>query len=750
MSRDAVRDGGTIPSMTRRDFLRVSAAAGGGLLASIAWPGMPFAAGANGPVALGTWVRIDADGTVTIFAAVPEIGQGVRTSLPMILAEELRADWSRVRVEQAPGSLAFGVMAVGGSDSVHDYWDVLRKAGAQVRERLVAAAAARWGVEPSACRAENGEVVHAASGRTLGYGALAADAAAIAEPESPPLTDPADFRIVGTRRLRVDAPEIVEGRAVYGIDVRVPGMRFAAIARPPVHGGTVRRFDAARAEAIPGVERVIAIEPFMRGTFRYGAVRGGVAVIARDSWSAMRGRDALEIEWDDGRWAAENTEAIHARLRAARARPPVTVLRDEGDVDAALAGAARTLEADYELPLIAHGCLEPVNFTAHVQAGRCDLWGPTQHPIQALVLIQRILGLPDGAVHVHPTHEGGGFGRRLAVDYAVEAALVSRAAGVPVQVLWSREDDLRHDFYRTPSAHRLRAGLDAGGRVVAWSHQFATAPLLEHIMGPGQAHPEVYDVEGAANLPYVIPNLRVAYSPVDVGVQMGSWRSVANSFNCFAVCSFVDEIAKATGGDTLELLRTLLGPPRQTGVTLDLPERHGQPTWDTGRIRRVLDLAAERAGWGQPLPPGRGRGIACGFFKETCHAHVAEVSVGADRRVRVHRIVAALDCGRVVHPDGVEAQIEGAAMDGVASVLHWGITLDRGRVREGNFDAYRLLRMDEAPDVEAHLVPSDAPPSGTGEPPYPSVAPAICNAIFAASGVRVRRLPLEDGRVAAG
>lgn len=750
MTRHATRVRTAALPMSRRDFLRVTAVAGGGLLASFAWPRAPFAAGDDATVELGAWVRIDADGAVTLFCPVPEIGQGARTALPMILAEELCADWSRVTVEQAPTDEAYGNMAVGGSDSVHDYWEPLRTAGAAVRERLVAAAAARWGVESSACRADAGFVVHAASGRRLGYGELAADAAAREAPESPPLTDPAQFRIVGTRVPRVDVPAIVAGRAVYGIDVRVPDMRFAVIARPPVEGGTVRRFDAARAEAVPGVERVVAIEPFLPGTFRYGAVRGGVAVIARDTWAALRGREALEVEWDDGANANENTDAIRARLREAVAGAPATVVREAGDATAALAGAARVVEAEYALPLISHGCLEPVNFTAHVRDDGCDLWGPTQHPRQAQILVQRVLQLPEGSVTLQSTHEGGGYGRRLAVDYALEAAFVSRAAGAPVQVVWTREDDLRHDFFRTPSAHRMRAGLDAQGRVVAWSHHLATAPLLEHIMGPGRDHPEVYDMGGAADMPYDVPNVRVAYSPVAVGAQMGSWRSVAHSFNIFAVNVFVDEIAAAAGADPLALQRALIGPPRVGGLTLDLPDRHGSPSWDTARLRGVLDLAAERAGWGAPLPPGRGRGIACGQFKETYYAHVAEVEVEADGRLRVRRVVAALDCGRVVNPDGVEAQMEGGVIDGVATVLHWRATIERGRVREGNFDSYPLLRMDEAPEIETHVVASEAPPSGTGEPPYPSVAPAIVNAIFAATGTRVRRLPLENGRVPRG
>ena len=743
--------------LTRRGFLRVAAASGGGLLLAVSLPGCgaeePVETGAApeqapGPVAheeLNAFVRIGTDGTVTIAAPVPEIGQGVRTALPMIVAEELAVAWEDVRVEQAPADPRFGPMSVGGSDSVADYWEPLRHAGAAAREMLVGAAALAWGVPASECRAAGGTVTHGPSGRTLGYGELAAAAVTGQPPENPPLTPVEEFDLIGRRVPRVDLGPIVAGTAEYGIDVEVPGMRVAVVERPPVEGAALEGFDDAEARRVPGVLDVFAVEPLLVRGLRYGRVRGGVAVVAESSWAAIQGRRALRVRWREGDGTRDGSGPLAERMRRLLERPPASLLRDDGDFDAAWSRAARRFSADYELPILAHGCLEPMVFTADVRPDRCDAWGPTQVPLTLKGVLALALELPPEKVSVHPTLEGGGFGRRLAWDYGMEAALVSRRAGAPVKVLWTREDDFRGDYFRAPSRHRLRAAADPEGRLTGWSHHLVNPPLAVHILGPDAENPAIYDVEGGANLPYEIPAVRFGYTPVDVGLQMGSWRSVSHSFNVFAVNVFVDEIAAGLGRDPLDLHRELIGEPRVVRVRLPFPGRRGEPWWDAGRLRRVLDVAADAAGWGEPPPPGRGRGIACCYFKQTYTASVAEVEVADDGTVRVPRVVSAIDCGIAVNPDGVEAQVEGAVMDAVASVLHWEITFADGRLEQSGFADYPLLRIGEAPRVEVHVVPSREPPSGTGEPPYPPVPPAIANAISATSGVRVRKLPVRPG-----
>ncbi|HSA92349.1 MAG TPA: molybdopterin cofactor-binding domain-containing protein [Terriglobales bacterium] len=735
----------TVP-FTRRRFIEVTLSAAGGLLVTLHTDAEAGAFGdSSEAISLNAFVEISRDGRVTIVAPAPEIGQGVRTALPMIVAEELCVPWAEVRVAQAEADGRYGPMAVGGSDSVAEYWPLLRRAGAVARERLIAAAAQRWNVEPGSCYAERGQVIHRSTRRALPYGELVEAAATLPSPERVPLKDPTDYQIVGKATQRIDLREIVTGTALYGFDVEMPGQFVATVARCPVQGGRVKSFDAAGALAVPGVHQVVEIQPLVVDNDFYGAVRGGVAVIAKDSWAAIRGREALRIAWEEGPHADDSTERVRQRFAELKKKPGKTVVRAAENANDEERAGNRQLEAEYELPLIGHACMEPMCFTADARPDRCELWGPTQNPRALRAYVASALGLPVEAVKVRLTLEGGGFGRRLSYDYGVEAAMVSRAAGVPVKVLWTREDDLQHDYYRTPSYHVMRVGLGPEGEVLHWYHHVLTAPLRVHAQGTGVDHPELYDMEGAANLFYGIPNIRVEYTPVEIGLQMGSWRSVSHSFNVFAVESFVDEIAGEVGADPLALRRKLLGKPREVQLALPLPGRRGRPAWDTGLLRRVLDTAAEKAGWGTPLPAGWGRGIACCYFKRTYAAHVAEVSVGKEGRVRVHRVVAAIDCGLVVNPDGVAAQMEGSVMDGVASVLHWEISHDRGRIQQSNFHDFPLLRITEAPRVETHILPSDRPPAGTGEPPYPSVAPAIANAIYAATGTRIRRLPISAG-----
>ncbi len=731
-------------TLSRREFVRVGAVAGGGMLVGVSLPAVrPDRPGAQSAGTFNAFLQINPNGTVVITAPAPEIGQGVRTSLPMLITEELGAAWKDVTVRQASADPVYGGMAVGGSDSVVDYWEPLRRAGATARSMLIAAAATRWGVEPSTCTVDSGVVIHRASGRRQGFGELADDAARLPVPTDVTLKSREDFTLIGQRLPRIDTDSIVRGTAIYGLDVRVPNMLYAVVERCPVHGGTMQSFDGTAARAVEGVRDVVEVSPMVVGGLLYGAVRPGVAVIADHTWAAIQGRRALNIEWNEGAHANESTEGIRARFDA-RKHAPETRLRDEGSAETTIDASPTRVAAEYELPILAHACMEPMNFTVYVRKNGCEAWGPTQQPRLLRQVLAAALRIPLENVHVHPTMSGGGFGRRLAIDYGVEAAMVSRAVAGPVQVIWTREDDIRHDYYRAPSVHLLQGGLDANGRVTAWRHHILSASLLRNSVQNPSGPPATYDVQGAADFPFALDNVLIEYTPIDVGLQMGSWRSVSHSSNVFVVNAFVDELAAAAGRDPLELQRELIGEPRSQVVPLPLPGRRGRIRGDTGRLRGVLDLAAERGGWGRRLPEGWGRGIACTFYKNTYAAHVAEVSVDAGR-VRVRRIVAAMDCGLVVDPSGAEAQVEGAAMDGVATVLKWGITVERGRVQEGNFDRYHMLLMNEAPAVDVHFVASDLPPSGLGEPPYPSVAPAITNAIYDAAGKRIRRLPMRDG-----
>lgn len=728
--------------LTRRTFLYAGLAAGGGLIVGACWRKPDSGREAAETTQLNLFVEISPEGRVTIVCPVPEIGQGVRTALPMIVAEELRIAWAAVDVRQAEADPAYGPMTVGGSDSVHDYWEPLRWAGAAAREMLREAAARRWGVPTADCDAEAGEIVHRETGRRLTYGDLATTAATLDPPQEPPLTDLADFRLIGKPQARIDLRPIVTGGAEYGVDVRRPGMVYAVIARPPARGAEIRSMAEHIARRIPGVRDVVRLRPWESPSL-YGSTLGGVAVVADDTWSAIQGREALAVEWDETRSSTESSASIRRRLHEAAARPGRAV-RDQGDFGAVPRKGDLEIEAQYELPMLAHACMEPMSFTAEVAAGRCRTWGPTQNPRSLQASLVEALGIAEERVEVHPTLEGGGFGRRLAWDYGVEAALLARHVDAPVQVFWTREDDVRHDLFRPPSFHHLRAVLDQSGRVRGWFHHLVTASLSAHIVRGGIDRPEIYDVEGAVDLPYEPDAFRFEYSPIEVDLRLGSWRSVAQSFNGFAVNSFVDEIAERAGVDPLDMHRRLLGPDRVVQFSLPLPGRRGNVRCDTGRMRRVLEVAAEAGGWHDPRPEATGRGIACCRFKDTYTAAVAEVGVPEPGHAKVRRVAVAVDCGVVVNPDGVAAQVEGAVADAVASVLHWEVRVDQGRVVQSNFHDLPLLRLADAPEVEVRIVPSDTPPSGMGEPPYPPVPPAIANAIFDATGERVRSLPYRS------
>jgi isoquinoline 1-oxidoreductase beta subunit len=687
------------------------------------------------------------DGAVKIWCGKSEMGQGVRTALPMMVAEELCCDWQRVEVLQSDLDPKYGEQLTGGSLSVRTSYENLRKAGAAAREMLLSAGAGELGVSPAECRAENSRVLHAKSQRELAFAELVGKAAALPAPSDPPLKPPAEFRLIGRATPRTDTSSKITGTAKFGIDVRIPGMLIASVERCPVYGGTVRSYDAEKVKSMPGVRNVIEVKP-AHLTHQFGEKSGpgsrnysrsGIAVLADSTWEAMQARKELHVEWDEGEFGEESSASLHEQFVKLTAGP-ATVLRSDGDFDKAFDGASRTIEAVYEVPFLAHATMEPMNCTAHVRNGGCELWAPTQIPGAAAESVAQALGIPRERVKVHVTFLGGGFGRRLIQDYAVEAALISRDAGAPVQVVWTREDDMKHDFYRPAAYHVFRAGLDGQGKPVAWLHRGSSPSIDVFYMGTGLSVPEASQLDESSFPAYGIPNYRVEFVLAQSGMPLGYWRSVGNSGNQFVISSFFDEVAAAAGRDRVEFLLSVLGPPRKIDLGGD------QDVIDVGRRRRVVQLAAQKADWGKPLPKGTGRGIAAHFGYGSYVAQVAEVSCNASEGgLRVKRVVCAIDCGLAVNPNGVKAQMESAINFGLAATLKSAITVEHGRVQQSNFNDYEVLRMNDAPTViEVHIVPSTDAPGGCGEPGVPPIAPAVGNAIFAATGKRVRRLPVRE------
>lgn len=720
--------------VSRRTFVQAMAATGAALTLGVRWSA--GAGDASSTFRPDAWIAIADNGTVTLTVARSEMGQGVRTALPMILAEELEADWRRIVVAQASPGPAFKDMGTGGSDSVAASWAPLRKAGAAAREMLVSAAAQTWGVDRALCVAQAGAVHHRASGRSLDYGALATAAAAMPVPADPPLKARADYRLVGQPVKRLDGPAIVLGTATYGLDVRIPGMRYAAVLRSPAIGGTVATWDGTAARAIRGVRDVVQVST-------------GIAVVADSTWAALRGRDALSVSWSPGTAPTFDSDQFRLRLEEAAERPGVETRR-EGDAPTALAGAARRLDALYSYPFHTHAAVEPMSYVAHVQDGRCDLWGGTQNPQGVQRDVAKLLGLAPERVEVHVTLIGGAFGRRLLSDFAVEAAEVSRAARAPVQVVWTRADDMQHGHFHPATVHRMSAGLDAAGRPVAWLHRKAGSFLSAFAPSPEELKdPATYrdDTWGQYDIPYALPAILNDYSVIDCPVRTGPWRAVYSPPCTFARECFLDEIAQAAGRDPLDLRLGLLPAPSMLKV--------GRLSIDRARYRRVLETAAREAGWGTPLAPreGRrsGRGIAGNVYDGATHvAYVAEVSVGAKGDLQVHRIVCAVDCGVAVNPLGIAGQVESGILFGLSAALKGEITFREGRPQQSSYVDYPVLRFREAPRVEVHVLESDARPSGMGEPPVPPAAPAVLNAVFAATGRRIRRLPLKPGDLTSG
>ncbi|HEV2749985.1 MAG TPA: xanthine dehydrogenase family protein molybdopterin-binding subunit [Gemmatimonadales bacterium] len=712
----------TLHTVSRRDFVVVLTTAGSGLLlgcrvgersraatATAAAPPPAFAPNA--------FIRIGADGRVTLVMNQVEMGQGTYTSMPMLLAEELEVGLDQVQLEHAPpndklyANPLFGDQETGGSSSVRAFYLPLRRAGATARTMLVAAAAQTWDVDPGSCQARRGVVTHTPTGRTLGYGALADKAAKLPVPDQVPLKDPKDFTLIGTPAKRLDTPDKVNGTAQYGIDVRLPGMKIATVAASPVLGGKIAGLDEAKAKAIPGVRQIVNL----------GDV---VAVVADHMWAAKQGLAALAVRWDDGPNAGVSTADVVQGLDAASQQPGV-VARKNGDAAAAIAGAAKQVDAVYQVPFLAHAPMEPMNCTVHVRQDGCEVWTGSQTLTRAQGTAARVTGLPLEKVVVHNHLLGGGFGRRLEYDYVTQAVRIGQRVEGPVKVVWTREEDMQHEFYRPYYYDRLAAGLDARGRPVAWTHRIVGPAIIARYLPPAFTNGiDIDGVDGAVQLVYDIPATQMEFVRHEEPVLNTTfWRGVGPTHNIFVIESFMDELAAAAKADPVEYRRALLGK--------------------APRARAVLDVAAKAAGWGRPLPAGRGRGVSLLFSGWGSYlAEVAEVEVSKAGDVRVHRVVCAVDCGAVVNPDIVKAQIESGVNFGVSAALWGEITLKGGRVEQSNFHNYRVVRMNEAPTIEVHLVRNLEAPGGIGEPGTSITGPALANAVFAATGKRIRRLPL--------
>jgi len=710
--------------LSRRDFLKSGAVLGGGLVIACYVPALGSAWGANAPFAPNAFLRIAADGRTTVVVGKAEMGQGIYTSLPMLVAEELDCDWRSIRVEAAPVAPAynhttFGIMVTGGSSSVWSEWERLSLAGASARQMLILAAARSWKVSPDSCRAENGTVLGPA-GQRLGYGELAAKAAGLPIPKEVKLKDPKDHRLLGKPMQRTDSPSKTAGTAIFGIDVQFPGMLTALIVRPPVFGATLKSMDASKSLQVAGVRHVVAIA-------------AGVAVVADTFWQAKEGRDQLKIVWEDGPGGQLSTPGLRAEY-ARLAATPGAVARREGDADAALSGAVKLLEAEYEVPYLAHSPMEPLNCFVDLKPDHCLVRTGSQFQTVDRAAAAKTAGLKPEQVTLETTFLGGGFGRRAnpASDFVIEAVQVAKAVKVPVKVIWTREDDTKGGFYRPMWYDRISAGLSGGGKLDAWKHTIVGQSIIAGTAFEKALIKNGIDdtsVEGAADLPYSVPNLLVYLHTTKNVVPTLWWRSVGHSHTAFVVESFLDEVAHALGKDPFHYRQELLAKhPRHLGV---------------------LNAAARLAGWGKPLPAGHGRGIAVHESFKSFVAQVAEVSLDDSGALRVHRVCCAVDCGKIVNPDTIRAQMESGIAFGLSAALYGAITLKSGRVEQSNFDSYPMLRLDAMPKVEVEIIKSTEKPGGIGETGVPPIAPAVANALFAAVGARVRALPMTPERIAA-
>ncbi|HZS48155.1 MAG TPA: molybdopterin cofactor-binding domain-containing protein [Blastocatellia bacterium] len=733
--------------LNRRSFLKISATAAGGLLIATHFKTNVVSGDALETFTPNAFVRIDADDTITIWFKCSEIGQNVKTSMSVIIADELEANWNKVKVVQADlNPKLYGAQGSGGSDNITSQWEQLRQVGAMGREILIAAAAQTWSVPADNCVARNSEVIHQSSGRKLSYGALVGTAAKMPVPKTEPkLKDSKDFRLIGANLTGVDNLPIATGKPLFGIDVRVPGMLRASIERCPAFNGKVASVDSSKALAVPGVRNVIKID----GRDNPTEMMSGVAVVADSTWAAMKGREALSVTWDEGPVKSESTSGLLKQFRELSAKPG-KVLRTSGDIDTAFNQSAKVLEAEYQAPFLAHVTMEPQNCVAHVHDGKCEIWGPLQSPGSARRLVSNMTEIPVENIHVHITRIGGGFGRRLMSDYAAEAAAVSRAVNAPVQVIWTREDDIQHDYYRPAGYHRVKAGLDQKGNISVWKHHLVNVSRNAYRKDPRPAElTEIYglftpkDSDLASNLemdlvPVLIPNCRLEYTEVKTGIPTGAWRAPAHNVNAFVIETLLDELAHMARKDPVDLRLSILGDK----VDFPFKPTADNPTpYNPSRMKAVLQLAAEKGGWGKTPPTGIGRGIAGHFTFSSYAAHVVDLSVDSKNNVKIHRVVSAVDTGITVSPSGIEAQTQSGIIDGISAAFWGGITVENGRVQESNFSDYRLMRIKEAPQIEVHILKNSERPSG--EIALPPIAPAVANAIFAVTGKRIRQLPFR-------
>ncbi len=752
-----------IENVSRRHVLRGIAATGVLVLAApllaraeeTGAAGMPHGT-VNDPR---VFVAIDPSGQVTIFAHRSEMGTGSRTSLPMVVADEMEADWNRVKVRQAEGDEErYGNQDTDGSRSTRHFLTPMRQCGATARAMLEAAAAKKWAIAADQVEARNHTVVNKATGASVGFGELAADAAKMPVPpvDRIKLKDPSAFRYIGKGEVQiVDLFDITVGRATYGIDARLPGMKFAVIARPPVVGGKLVSFDAGAALKVPGVEQVVEVQGWPWPS-KFQPL-GGVAVIARNTGSAIKGRDALQIVWDDGPNKVYDSVQYRAEIEAT-AKKPGKVVRREGDADAALSQAAKVVTADYYLPHLAHASMEPPTALAHVADGRCEVWAPVQSPGGTREDLAQTLGIPTKDVRVNVTLLGGGFGRKSKCDFALEAALLSKKLGAPVKVTWTREDDIQHDFYHTVSAEHLEAGFDAAGKVTAWKHRSVAPSIMSTFAPDAKLEMPLETGMGLVDVPFQIANLTCENGEAAAHTRIGWFRSVSNIPHAFAIQSFASELAHAAGRDPKDFLLELIGAPRIVDAAKTSPDfwDYGESTEkypiDTSRLRRVIELAAEKAGWGRSLPPGHGLGIAAHRSFVSYIATVVEVVVDGKGGWSVPRVDTVIDCGFHINPERIESQMQGAVIMGLSLAKYGEVTFKEGRAEQANFNDYQVLRIDEAPrETRVHIVPAglDVAPGGVGEPGVPPVAPALANALFAATGKRIRRLPIADQLVVA-